>query len=92
MIRSINQNLEFIGANQNEAKLIFKVHDNINKKSEILYFNLKWWASYIDYYGWDGEQNSGDYIFRPETGEFTSKVYSEFDHATISGNQMDFYF
>jgi hypothetical protein len=92
MIRSTNQNLEFIGSIDNEAKLIFKVHDNINKKTEILNFNLKWWASFIDYYGWDGEQNSGDYIFRPETGEFTSKVYSEFDHATISGNQMDFYF
>jgi hypothetical protein len=92
MIKTPSTSLEYVGAVSEEAKLVFKVHDQINGGSEILYFNLKWWASYIDYYGWDGQQNSGDYIFRPETGEFTSKVYSEFDHATISGNQMDFYF
>jgi hypothetical protein len=91
-IKSSNTIVVYIGADSEEAKLEFMIHDQINEGSETLYFNLKWWASFIDYYGWDGQQNSGDYIFRPETGEFSSKVYSEFDHATISGNQMDFYF
>ena len=41
----------------------------------------------------DEGQNSGDYIFRPVTGQYTPNVYSKFNYGKKNGNlEMTFYF
>jgi hypothetical protein len=70
--------LQFKGGIVDESKLRFELTDKLSGKSEILSFSLGYWASYIDYNGWLGHQNSGDYIFRPATGQYTPEVYSKF--------------
>jgi len=58
---------------------------------------LNWWSSRIRNFDWDDDrQQSGQYIFRPITGQFTPNIYSQFSHGKKSHGQndakMDFYF
>tara|TARA_B110000285_G_C15050116_1_gene576491 strand:- start:1115 stop:1273 length:159 start_codon:yes stop_codon:yes gene_type:complete len=44
-------------------------------------------------YDWDEGNQSGDYIFRPITGQYTPNVYSKYDHGKKTGNMaMTLYF
>lgn len=73
--------------------IYLEVTDKLSNETDLLGFRVQWWQSFIVNNIWKGSQNSGDYIFRPATGQYTPFVYDQFKHATISnGKQMDFYF
>lgn len=90
--------LTFTGFDQDKSEIRFEVYDSITKETENLTFSLKWWQSFIYHSGGlDDEdvntQNSGDYIFRPETSQFKPFPYSKYQYGTISnGKTMDFHF
>lgn len=71
--------------------------DKKTKDVETIEFSLGWWSSFINYAAWaDGVQNSGDYIFRPLTGQYDPYVYTNFKSGTVStgenGAVMTLYF
>ena len=93
-IESEAQKLTLKGAADSSIK--FEIKDKVSGDIEEITFSLKWWTSYVSFYpqphqhsynrNWDHEQNSGDYIFRPLTGQYESLAYSDLDHYTSSGN------
>ena len=43
----------------------------------VLRFSMAWWDSWINDNAWAKDtQNSGDYIFRPRTGQYVPNSYS----------------
>lgn len=94
-IRCKEATLEFLGENS-QGGIAFEFTNLVTGMKEILDFNLGWWSSWINYSAWNGGQNSGDYIFRPLTGQFDTMKYSSFHAATGSeskyGSMMSFYF
>jgi len=73
-IESKEISLEFIG--QQGKGIAFEMTEKQTGRKEIIDFNINWWASWINYNAWNGGQNSGDYIFRPLTGQFEPNQYS----------------
>lgn len=85
--------LTFKGADADNSIIYFeqyKIRTNAENETsvsnETFKFSLNWWASKINYYDWDNGQNSGDYIFRPVTGQYTPNVYSKYANGQKKGN------
>jgi hypothetical protein len=88
-----NIKLTFKGADAKNSIIYFeqyKIHKSeagvVSESNETFRFSLNWWASKINYFSWDNGQNSGDYIFRPMTGQYTPNVYSAYAKGQKSGN------
>lgn len=79
-----NLNLTFLGQSD-QSSLQFSYSDQNTESSEVLTVSLKYWTSFIENYFWQDVQNSGAYIFRPETGQYVPRSYSAFTNGTASG-------
>jgi len=82
--------LVYEGSVKNTSQINFRLNNMQTGSSETLDFSMKYWASFINYYTWVNEQNSGDYIFRPNTGQYEAMDYSTLVGSSLSDTQMDF--
>ena len=65
--------LTFNKGNENAIEFEYATGSNVNT----LTFSMAWWDSWINDNSWANDtQNSGDYIFRPRTGQFVPNKYS----------------
>jgi hypothetical protein len=82
--------LVYEGSVKNSSQINFRLNNLKTGSSETFDFSMKYWASFINYYTWVSAQNSGDYIFRPITGEYEAMDYSTLVGSSMSDTQMDF--
>ena len=82
--------VSFVSASEESSEIKLKMNNGYTGQEETFDFSMKYWPSFIKFDG--GDQNSGDYIFRPIKGLYHSLDYSKFHKATFNSEQMDFYF
>lgn len=97
-IETKNIVLKFAGFSTGDSLIQFEYVNKETNQTELVYVSLKYWDSYIRHNAFtDNSQNSGDYIFRPMTGQYEPYVYSNYSmNATIVKGEVDermtFYF
>lgn len=77
-IKSGDLEVEFAGFSKNGSEIKLTVWDHAKDYYNNVTVGLQWWDSCIFCSGGHQQQNSGDYIFRPITGQFTPNPYSNF--------------
>lgn len=102
--RNGNVKVAYHSFNQQSGIVGLEVTDQAKNVKEVLEFQVQSWISYkpgiiskiaraIGFKNGFGGQTSGDYIFRPETGEFKELDYTSLEKATVSnGKTFDFTF
>jgi hypothetical protein len=77
-IQSGDIKLTFADFSTEDSMLQFIWENVATNQSEVLKFSIANWRSWKSYNAWHQGQNSGDYIFRPATGQFKPEVYSNY--------------
>ena len=67
-----------------KSEVNFNFLNKATNQSENMTFSLRYWQSYMK----DGDQKSGDYIFRPLDKQYEPYVYSKFERATFKNGEL----
>jgi hypothetical protein len=54
------------------------IKDKIYGGYNYVFFNLKWWPSFTDFYTWENKDTSGHYIFRPRSDMYLPLTYTNY--------------
>ena len=76
--------LTFTDFSVENSEVNLKFLNKATNQSEDLTFSFRYWSSYMK----DGDQKSGDYIFRPLDKQYEPYVYSKFERATFKNGDL----
>lgn len=90
-------NVMFAGFSTDKSMIALKFTNKVTNQTEMVEIKLQYWEPFITHNFFLGpQQNDGDYIFRPKTGQFEPLTYGNYSHATIAqdsfDSKMSFYF